>query len=100
MVGCTQDELFKHIEAQFTDGMSWDRLGDIEIDHIIPLASAKTEEELIALCHYTNLQPLWAEHNRLKGTLMPEAFALLDLPPPPPPPPSDGLPVDFQPPTE
>ena len=30
------------------------------IDHIIPLSTAKTEEA-IKLCHYTNLQPLWAE---------------------------------------
>jgi len=34
---------------------------------IIPLSSAKTEEELYKLCHYTNLQPLWAEENMKKG---------------------------------
>lgn len=71
MLGCSQEELLKHIAQQFTEGMSWDRLGEIEIDHRIPLASAQTEEELIALCHYTNLQPLWAEHNRSKGAKMP-----------------------------
>ncbi len=98
LIGCTQEDLFKHIEDQFTEGMSWDRFNEIEIDHIIPLSSAQTEEELIKLCHYTNLQPLWTEHNRIKGALMPEAFALLDLPPPPPPP--DGLPVDLPHPTE
>ena len=30
-----------------------------EIDHIVPLSSAKTEEELIKLSHYTNLQYLY-----------------------------------------
>jgi hypothetical protein len=31
---------------------SWD------IDHIIPISSAKTKEDIIRLNHYTNLQPL------------------------------------------
>jgi len=32
------------------------------------LASAETEERLIELCHYTNLQPLWAQDNLSKGS--------------------------------
>ena len=28
---------------------------------------AKTEEDIIKLNHYTNLQPLWAEENIRKG---------------------------------
>ena len=56
-----------HIESRFKDGMSWDNFGEWQIDHIIPLASANTEEGLIELCHYTNLQPLWAEENISKG---------------------------------
>ncbi len=49
--------------------MSWDNHTKYgwHIDHIIPLASAKTEEELKSLCHYTNLQPLWAKENLSKG---------------------------------
>jgi hypothetical protein len=39
----------------------------VAIDHIIPLSFAKTEEELYILCHYTNLQPLWAEENLKKS---------------------------------
>jgi hypothetical protein len=35
-----------------------------DIDHIIPLASAKNEEDLIKLSHYTNLQPLCGYTNR------------------------------------
>ena len=35
-----------------------------EIDHIIPLATATTEEDIIRLNHYTNLQPLEAYYNR------------------------------------
>ena len=35
-----------------------------DIDHKIPLASAETEEELLKLNHYTNLQPLCSRINR------------------------------------
>ena len=47
--------------------MNWDNRSEWHIDHIVPLSSANTEEELIRLCHYTNLQPLWAEDNLKKG---------------------------------
>ena len=67
IVGCTPQELKEHLEKQFVDGMSWDNRKDWHIDHIIPLSSAKTEEELYKLCHYTNLQPLWAEDNIKKS---------------------------------
>jgi hypothetical protein len=68
IVGCSPQFLKEHLEKQFTDGMSWDKMGKyIHIDHIIPLSSAKTEEELYKLCYYTNLQPLWAEDNMKKG---------------------------------
>ena len=56
-----------HIERQFTKGMNWNNYGEWHIDHIIPLASANTERELKKLCHYTNLQPLWAEDNLYKS---------------------------------
>jgi len=56
-----------YIENQFTDNMSWDNFDKIHIDHRIPLAAASTEFEIIALNHYTNLQPLWAEDNLSKS---------------------------------
>jgi hypothetical protein len=68
IVGCSPEFLKKHLENQFTEGMTWELLGEhIHIDHIIPLSSAKTEDELYKLCHYTNLQPLWAEDNLKKS---------------------------------
>jgi len=68
IIGCAPQFLKEHIENQFTNGMSWDLMGKhIHIDHIIPLSSAKTEEELYKLCHYSNLQPLWAEDNLKKS---------------------------------
>ena len=60
--------LISYIESKLTKGMTMDRLGrEIHIDHIIPLDSATTEEELVKLCHYTNLQPLWAKDNLTKS---------------------------------
>jgi hypothetical protein len=61
----------EHFVSQFKDGMTWEAFiaGEIHVDHIQPLASAKTEEELIALCHYTNLQPLWCLDNLSKGAI-------------------------------
>jgi hypothetical protein len=68
IVGCTPEFLKEYLENKFTEGMSWDLMGKyIHIDHIIPLSSAKTEEEIYKLCHYTNLQPLWAEDNLRKS---------------------------------
>jgi hypothetical protein len=68
IIGCSPVFLKEHLEKKFTEGMSWDKMGKyIHIDHIIPLSSAKIEEDLIKLCHYTNLQPLWAEDNLKKN---------------------------------
>ena len=57
-----------YIERQFKNGMTWENQGEWHIDHIIPLATANTHDELIKLCHYTNLQPLWGNDNLKKGT--------------------------------
>jgi hypothetical protein len=68
ILGCTPIFLKEYLEQKFTEGMSWDLMGKyIHIDHIIPLSSAKTEEEVYKLCHYTNLQPLWAKDNLTKS---------------------------------
>lgn len=67
IVGCTPQELKEYLEKQFVDGMSWENRSEWHIDHIIPLSSAKTEEELCKLCHYKNLQPLWAIDNIKKS---------------------------------
>jgi hypothetical protein len=68
IIGCDYDTFKIYFESLFTEGMSWDKLGyEIHIDHIIPLSSAKTEDELYKLNHYTNLQPLWATDNLKKS---------------------------------
>ena len=63
MLGCSWDQFKLHIEKQFTKGMKWSNRQLWHIDHIIPLASANTVEELEKLSHFSNLRPLWAVEN-------------------------------------
>lgn len=68
LIGCSPSELKSYLEKQFKDGMCWENHGLFgwHIDHIIPLSSAKNDDELKNLCHYSNLQPLWAIENIIK----------------------------------
>ena len=52
--------------------MNWDNHGKYngefcygwDIDHIVPISSAKDKEDVIRLNHHTNLQPLCSKMNR------------------------------------
>jgi hypothetical protein len=67
ILGCTIEDFIKHLQSLFTENMTLKNHGKWEMDHIIPISSAKTEEDIIRLNHYTNFQPLWKEDNRKKG---------------------------------
>lgn len=67
LIGCDWETLKLYFESLFSDGMSWENRELWHIDHIVPLASARSLDEVIKLCHYTNLQPLWAKDNLSKG---------------------------------
>ena len=49
--------------------MSWSNYGKSgwEMDHVIPLCTASSVEDLVKLSHYANLQPLWKEDNNSKS---------------------------------
>lgn len=68
-LGCSIEFLKQHLEAQFTTGMNWDNYGSWHIDHIEPLTAFNLSDrcDLLKVCNYTNLQPLWAEDNISKG---------------------------------
>lgn len=71
ILGCSYEELLVHLESKFLENMSWENMNLWHIDHIIPLASAKSLEDVYRLNHYTNLQPLWAEDNLRKNARLP-----------------------------
>ena len=72
ILGCSYEDLILYLENKFEDWMNWENRGlyncefnyGWDIDHIIPVSSANSEDELIRLCHYTNLQPLCSKINR------------------------------------
>lgn len=79
MVGCTYEDLRGHLEKQFAEGMTWENRGSAwHIDHRVPISSASTAQELEALCHFSNLQPLWAGDNYAKGAKMPHEWEDVD----------------------
>ena len=66
------EQLQKHIEIKFTTGMTWENYGFGEgkwvVDHIVPLALAKEEQDVYKLNRFTNLQPMWWRENMEKGS--------------------------------
>lgn len=72
ILGCSYNEFKAYIESKFEDWMNWDNRALFngspnfgwDIDHIIPLSTAKCEADIIRLNHYTNLQPLCSFVNR------------------------------------
>lgn len=71
LLGCSIEYFQTHIQKQFKLGMAWENYGYYgwHIDHILPCDSfdLKKESEQRKCFHYTNLRPLWARENFLKG---------------------------------
>lgn len=73
ILGCKFDDLRIYLESKFEPWMTWDNYGkyngDVkfgwDIDHIVPISSAMSEDDLYILNHYTNLQPLCSYENRV-----------------------------------
>lgn len=71
IIGCSFVEFKEYIDSLKVEWMTDDNYGQYiiggdrtwQIDHIIPISSAETEEDVIRLNHYTNLRPLCSKEN-------------------------------------
>lgn len=68
ILGCDFETLYNHLMQTWFDnyGTEWND-EPYHIDHIKPIARARTEQEVLELCHYTNLQMLKPEDNLAKS---------------------------------
>lgn len=72
ILGCSYEDFITHIESKMESWMTWDNYGKYngefnfgwDFDHITPLHTSKTEDDVINLNHYTNIQPLCSKINR------------------------------------
>ena len=69
LVGCTIEELKRHLQNQFDNKMSWQNYGSWHIDHKkavskFDLTKPKEQEKCF---NYKNLQPLWGTDNLRKS---------------------------------
>jgi hypothetical protein len=75
-VGYTLLDLKRHLESQFTEGMTWDNYGEWHIDHIIPKSAftftAPDDPRFLACWALDNLRPLWAKENSSKCDTIPD----------------------------
>ena len=68
IIGCDWPTFTKHLFKTWEKRYGTVYAGeDYHIDHIIPLSEAKTEDDVIRLCHYTNLQLLTPADNLAKS---------------------------------
>ena len=72
ILGCTYETFISFLESKFEPWMNWDNYGKYngefnygwDLDHIIPISSANTNDEIKKLYLYTNFQPLCSKINR------------------------------------
>ena len=71
LVDFTLNELIEHLESKFENNMSWENYGKWHIDHIVPksyfIYENYKDKKFKECWNLKNLQPLWAEENRLKS---------------------------------
>lgn len=73
LLGCTIAEAKAHLEAKFTNGMSWENRSTWHIDHFVPIVAfdMRDLEEIQWCFNYRNLQPLPGRENLRKQATIP-----------------------------
>jgi hypothetical protein len=82
LLGCSWDHLKRHLEAQFTRGMTWGNYGAFwHVDHVIALArfNLKDPAQAKIACNWQNLRPLKAQKNLEKSAKLTEPQQPLPL---------------------
>ena len=79
LVGYSVNQLKRHIEKQFSEGMTWENWGIVwHIDHIIPLSAfnfTKPEDpDFRRAWALSNIRPLWAKDNLSKSAKVEKPF--------------------------
>lgn len=75
ILGCSIEEFKIYIESKFENWMNWNNYGNPidniyelnktwDLDHVIPISTATTKEDIIRLNNYTNFQPMCSFKNR------------------------------------
>lgn len=73
ILGCTIEYFQEYILSKCPEGVGLKDFGvfGYHLDHIIPISLAKTEEDVIKLCHYTNFQPLfWIDNIKKSNKIL------------------------------
>jgi DNA-binding helix-hairpin-helix protein with protein kinase domain len=82
-MGCDQRFFLRHIESQFTAGMTMENYGKLwHLDHIYPLSKADLTDrvQFLAAANWRNLRPMLGPENvEKRDTITPEGQALFDL---------------------
>lgn len=68
-LGYSRAQLVAHIQAQFTDQMSWDKRSSFSIDHVVPISvfirNGVTDPAVVS--SLANLRPVPPKENRMKS---------------------------------
>jgi hypothetical protein len=65
ILGCSFEDFQIYLEKNLYEFKISDK--DIQIDHIVPISQAETEDEVVLLNHYTNFQLLPSVYNNIKS---------------------------------
>lgn len=69
ILGCSILEFTNYLLNKCPEGTTFSDFHQFgyHLDHIIPISTAISQEEVEKLCHYTNYQPLWWKDNIIKS---------------------------------